>query len=443
VPVPSSRRTIVFFPEGAHGPTNNCIGIGQVLRERGHRVLFIIEESFAGRLEAAGFEELLMRLGPPPAEPEVPGQFWIDFIRDTAPIFRKPTIQQLGEFIAPTWQALIDGAKYVDGRLREILDEVAPDAVVEDNVVAFPALPAFGRPWVRIASCNPAEIKDPAIAPFSSGYPAADPSAWPAFLDEVERTHRDMWADFDAFNRDRGAPGLSWGPQGPDFIHESPWLNLYVYPADVDYARRRPLASTWHRLESSVRAISEPWRLPDHLARRDGALIYLSLGSLGSADVGLMQRLVDVLAETPHRIIVSMGPLAEQIHLADNMTGAASLPQPAILPMVDLVVTHGGNNTVTEAFHAGKPMVVLPLFWDQVDNAQRLDETSFGVRLPAYAFDAAQLTGAIDRLLADTALATKLAGISARLRANPGTRRAADLIERVAETGAPATADLG
>ncbi len=47
-------RTIVFFPEGAYGPTNNCVGIGQVLRERGHRVVFIVEESFAGSLEAKG-----------------------------------------------------------------------------------------------------------------------------------------------------------------------------------------------------------------------------------------------------------------------------------------------------------------------------------------------------------------------------------------------------
>ena len=157
----TDARTIVFFPEGAYGPTNNCVGIGQVLRARGHRVVFIIEESFAGTLEAKGFEERLMRLGPPPAEPEVPGQFWIDFIRDTAPVFRKSTLEQLGEFIAPTWQALIDGSKYVDPRLAEIFDEVAPDVIVEDNVVAFPAIAASGRPWVRIVSCNPMEMKDP------------------------------------------------------------------------------------------------------------------------------------------------------------------------------------------------------------------------------------------------------------------------------------------
>ncbi len=431
------QRTIVFFPEGAYGPTNNCVGIGQVLQARGHRVVFIVEESFAGTLEARGFEERLMRLGPPPETPEVPGQFWIDFIRDTAPIFRKPTIEQLGEFMAPTWQALIDGSKYVDDRLREIIHELDPDVLVEDNVVAFPALPASGRPWVRIMSCNPAELKDPRIPPFSSGYPAADRTRWPAFLEEVERTHREMWTDFDAFCRDRGAPRLAWSDGGPDFIHESPWLNLYSYPAEVDYARDRALGPTWHRLDSTVRAATEPWELPADLRDRDGALVYLSLGSLGSADVELMQRLVDVMATTRHRFVVSKGPLADEIRLHDNMTGAGFLPQPAILPQVDLVITHGGNNTVTEALHHGLPMIVLPLFWDQVDNAQRMDETGFGIRLPAYAFEDADLTGALDLLLADDALRARLAAMSDRIKAASGTARAAELIEGVAMTGQP------
>ena len=251
------QKTIVFFPEGAYGPTNNCVGIGNVLRARGHRVVFIVEESFAGNLEAQGFEERLMRLGPPPAEPEVPGQFWIDFIRDTAPVFRKPTIEQLGEFIAPTFQALIDGAKYVQPRLAEIVDELDPDPIVEDNVVSFPAIMSTGRPWVRLLSCNPAELKDGAVAPFSSGYPATDRSAWPAFLDEVRRTHGDMWAGFDDFCRAEGLDGLAWGDHGPDFMHESPWLNLYSYPREADYERAVPLGPTWHQLDSTVRAAGD------------------------------------------------------------------------------------------------------------------------------------------------------------------------------------------
>jgi UDP:flavonoid glycosyltransferase YjiC (YdhE family) len=428
----SDARTIVFFPEGAYGPTNNCVGIGQVLRGRGHRVVFIIEESFAGTLEAKGFEERLMRLGPPPEEPEVPGQFWIDFIRDTAPVFREPTIEQITDFIAPTWQALIDGAKYVNPRLEEIIGELAPHAIVEDNVVSFPAVMASGRPWVRIVSCNPIELRDPLVPPFSSGYPADDHSAWPAFLAEYRRAHADMWADFDGFCRDHGAGGLADGELGPEFMHESPWLNLYSYPAEADYQRANPLGPTWHRLDSTVRAPETTWDLPQHLAERSGALIYLSLGSLGSADVGLMQRLVDLLGRTSHRVIVSKGPLAEQITLHDNMTGEGFLPQPAILPQVDLVITHGGNNTVTEAFHHGKPMIVLPLFWDQVDNAQRVDETGFGRRFPAYDFADGEFLAAIDRLLADRALHDRMAAMSSRIKGTSGTVRAADLIEEVA-----------
>ena len=435
----ADRKTIVFFPEGAYGPTNNCAGIGAVLRERGHRVVFIVEQSFAGNLEAKGFEERLMRLGPPPAEPEVPGQFWIDFIRDTAPVFRKPTIEQLGEFIAPTFQALIDGAKYVHPRLQAILDELQPDAIVEDNVVSFPTIMATRAPWARIVSCNPAEVKDPLIAPFSSGYPAADRREWPAFLEEVRRTHGDMWRDFDAFCREHGAGGLAWGPNGTDFMHQSPYLNLYSYPREADYMRADPLAPTWHQLDSTVRAADTTWALPEHLAGRPGALIYLSLGSLGSADVGLMQRLVDLLGRTEHRVIVSKGPLADQITLHDNMTGEGFLPQPAILPMVDLVITHGGNNTVVESFHHGKPMIVLPLFWDQVDNAQRVDETGFGRRLSTYGFRDEELTGAIDELLADAALRTRMAGIAARMQSTVGTVHAADLIERLALTRQPVT----
>src|SRR4029453_1528520 len=88
----STSRTFLFMPESAYGPTNNCIGIANVLRERGHRVVFAAERSWEGKLDALGFEEDLVDLAPPPepdpdgVEPDA-GQFWIDFIRDIAPEF--------------------------------------------------------------------------------------------------------------------------------------------------------------------------------------------------------------------------------------------------------------------------------------------------------------------------------------------------------------------
>ena len=253
-------------------------------------------------------------------------------------------------------------------------------------------------------------------------------SGWAEFRAEYDRTHRAMWADFDAFSQAAGAPPL------PDleFMYTSPRLNLYVYPAEADYPRSQPLGPTWHRLESCVRSSEAAFAVPEGLREGDGGLVYLSLGSLGSADVDLMRRLVDVLGRTPHRFIVSKGPQHDQYELAPNMWGEEFVPQPSVLPLVDLVITHGGNNTTTECFHFGKPMIALPLFWDQYSNAQRVHETGFGVRLDTYAFEEAEMSAAIDRLLVDGDLRRRMGAIAGRLQAAPGTVRAADLIERVA-----------
>jgi UDP:flavonoid glycosyltransferase YjiC (YdhE family) len=429
--------TILFMPESAYGPTNNCVGIGDVLRKRGHTVVFAAEASWNGRLAPLGFVEDLVDLAAPPepdpdAPPQDAGQFWKDFIRDTAPEFRKPTIEQLSTFMQPTWAALIDGAKYCEPQLREIIARNAPDVIVEDNVVTFPALQTAGKPFVRIVSCNPLEIRGAAgteIPPAYSGLPSDDRSQWQAFREAYDRTHRPMWEDFDAWCRDQGTAPL---PE-LEFEHTSPHLNLYVYPEVADYTDRRPLDATWRRLDSSVRATDAAFELPAEVADRPAgsALVYLSLGSLGSADVGLMRRLVAVLADTPHRYIVSKGPQHAEIDLAPNMWGAEFLPQTSIVPLVDLVITHGGNNTTTEAFHFGKPMVVLPLFWDQYDNAQRVDETGFGVRLPTYDFADGDLRGAIERLLGDAELRGRMARNGAEIQARDGVAKAAAAIESV------------
>ncbi len=426
--------TVVFFPEGAFGPTNNCVGIGDVLRRRGARVVFVIEESFKGTLKAKGFEEALMRLKPQPAVEEAPGQFWKDFIRDTAPEFRKTTLEQIETLIKPIWSELVSGSIYVDPKLTEIFDSVQPDVIVQDNVVAFGAVVTAGVPWVRIVSCNPLEMSDPALPPVFSGLPSGDHRDWQRFRDAYREQHAELHEEFNRYLTGSGAPPLPVGA----FMYESPILNLYNYPADLDYQRSRPLAETWHRVESCVRTTDEPFqiaRIPG-----GGKLIYLSLGSLGSADVGLMNRLIEMLAKSGHRVIVSKGPQHQEIQLAENMWGAAFLPQTSVLPLVDLVITHGGNNTVTESLYFGKPMIVLPLFWDQPDNAQRVQESGLGVRLDPFRCTEDELLGWIGRLLADDTLRSRLRTLSARLQAQPGPEQAATLIGELARSNsAPGT----
>ena len=178
-----------------------------------------------------------------------------------------------------------------------------------------------------------------------------------------------------------------------------------------------------------------PFDVQEHLPG-DGKVVYLSLGSLGCMDVGLMQRLIDALAETSHRVIVSMGPLKDEMTLGPNMYGDQFLPQPSILPQCDLLITHAGNNTTCEGFHFGLPMIGLPLFWDQYDNAQRLRETGFGERLPTYDWTPDELRGTVERLLADDELAATMRRNAAAIQADDGKTVGAILLERLAVSAA-------
>ncbi|NYE45024.1 MGT family glycosyltransferase [Spinactinospora alkalitolerans] len=422
--------TVLFMPESAYGPTNNCIGIGDVLRRRGHRVVFAAEASWKGRLAPLGFEEALVDLAPPPEEggaEQDAGQFWKDYIAEISPQFRKTTSEQLETVVKPIYEELISGVRYAEPQLRRIIAEVRPDVVVEDNVVLFPALATADAPFVRMLSCNPLEMPGPDVPPPFSGLATGERRAATAFHAEFERTHGAMWADFNAYVQEQGAPALPhmrFMPEGD--------LNLYLYPEVADYTDRRPLGDGWHRLDSSVRRTGGPAELPDHIAKGEGSLIYFSLGSLGSADVDLMRRVIDVLGGTSHRYIVSKGPRHDEIELPPNMWGEEFLSQTEILPLVDLVITHGGNNTVTESFHFGKPMIVLPLFWDQYDNAQRVQELGFGLRMDAYGFRPDELRAGVESLLGNVGLRRHLDEIGAAIREREGVVRAADLIQSAA-----------
>jgi UDP:flavonoid glycosyltransferase YjiC (YdhE family) len=61
-----------------------------------------------------------------------------------------------------------------------------------------------------------------------------------------------------------------------------------------------------------------------------------------------------------------------------------------------------------------------------------MHETGLGVRLATYECEPAELTGAVDRLLADLPLQARLAAMAHRLQSRSGSVRAADLIERLA-----------
>ena len=94
------------------------------------------------------------------------------------------------------------------------------------------------------------------------------------------------------------------------------------------------------------------------------------------------------------------------------------VPQTRVLPMVDLAIIHGGNNSLCETSYFGKPIIVIPLFGDQYDNAQRVHEKRFGIRINPFTCTKEELENAIETLLNDKGLNEELKKIAERCKNN-------------------------
>ena len=104
------------------------------------------------------------------------------------------------------------------------------------------------------------------------------------------------------------------------FINHSPYLNVYPYPRELDYTDIRPLPPKWVQFDNLMRVENDlEFKVPEVLRNKPGKLIFLSMGSMGSADVDLMKRLIGFLSECKHRLIVSKGPLSDRYELGHNM----------------------------------------------------------------------------------------------------------------------------
>lgn len=328
------------------------------------------------------------------------------------------------------------GISEYNQQIGEAISREHPDTFIIDSFIIPPSVPAANLPWMFLCSAQPLCFyrSNGKLPPYGAGFPVdSDPSTWQEYI-KVWKTYR--YERFGGKYQEKLDKEFGFTPSYPindgfTLFPNSPYLNIYGYPEELDYSDVYKIPENFARVDAFIRDIPEPWELPKAVQDLPGKkLIYFSLGSMGSVDVQLMKRLTTIFAKTPYKYIVSKGPLADEYELPANCWGEGFLPQTRILPLVDLVITHGGNNTVTETFTYGKPMVLLPLFGDQLDSAQRVHEKGFGIRLEPYSVTEKELLGAIDKLLNDKDLHQKLEKVAARMQASKSKERVCEQIEK-------------
>src|ERR1700752_4298314 len=103
-------------------------------------------------------------------------------------------------------------------------------------------------------------------------------------------------------------------------------------------------------------------------------------------------------------------------------------PQPSVIPQVDGVIHHGGNNSFTECLYFARPAIIMPYVWDGHDNATRVQETGHGFKLPRYDWTERELASKIDAMLHDPAMRARLQATSRRMQSEHGPTTAAERI---------------
>ena len=87
--------------------------------------------------------------------------------------------------------------------------------------------------------------------------------------------------------------------------------------------------------------------------------VYASLGSFMSTRADVLARIADAFRNEPASLILASG-VTDPGTLAPEGSRhvvRSYLPQVGMLPFCDLVICHGGNNTITEALYTGLPLL--------------------------------------------------------------------------------------
>ncbi|WP_373491424.1 glycosyltransferase [Parasphingorhabdus sp.] len=424
-----THRIAVFPEPGALGPVMNLIGVSQGLRERGHEVTFILEPGLRGAAERYGFEERHLTCMPPMTEAEQ-AKYWDDFMIRYMPTFRTSAYEQIGTYVRACWEAIVDTVKWsVKNGLDDLLQEINPDLIINDNVALYPHTQTAGCPWVRMISCSENEIIDPDIPPHLSGCAEGDARCAQAYKEAFERHIKALHDEFMEFIKSCGIEPIEF----PEFVQPSPYLNLLLYPEPLRFKRRNPLdPEKFVYLDGCVRRESMSYELPEFSKNNNGPLIYLSYGTLGGADVELIKRIIGILGRTEYRAIVNVGDYKAQYDSSEipgNVTIDSWFPQIAVLPHVDVFIQHGGNNSFNESLYFGIPPLIMPFVWDGHDNAQRVNDTQHGIGMHRYNWTDEELLANISTLLNDEVIKKNVTSTSSHMQQRDGKATAAEAID--------------
>lgn len=308
-------------------------------------------------------------------------------------------------------------------RTARLVDLHRPDHIIVDHLAFGPSigLRAIGAPYGDVVLGHPTAL------PVGNEVYGV-PSAWPPAVtpDAVElgalrATARGVAEAFTrAYNETLHLLSPNASPVADAFAAHGD-LVLLNYPSELHGPIRAARLPRHAFLGSAVRE-----ETPDDETRawleRDPArpLVVVSFGTFLSARADVLAKVAAALRRVEARVAIGVGSNDPAVlgQVPEDWLVRGSLPQVALLRQADLLITHGGNNSITEALSFGVPMLVMPFSTDQFDGAAAVERGLAGVALDPNEASRPLIAGTVRGLLRTPPSAPSV--ISARVRQDPG-----------------------
>jgi MGT family glycosyltransferase len=171
-------------------------------------------------------------------------------------------------------------------------------------------------------------------------------------------------------NRLLASVGLTPGKPEDILYH---YLLLYPRPSSL-WNSDVPLPPTIHSFRYAGFNQSGDEALPGWVGElEERPTVYATLGTVFNERTDLLSAILEGLREEPINLVLTLGRNRDPAEFGEqpaNVHVERYIPQNMLLPLCNLVVTHGGSGTMMDALSLGLPMVMIPISADQPVNAR-------------------------------------------------------------------------
>ncbi len=321
--------------------------------------------------------------------------------------------------------------------VQRVVEQVRPDQVIVDHL-AFSARLALSSAGVRHGDVVLGHPSALTVGDEVYGYPPAwprqfapDPAALSLLYARCAQVRGDFTTRWNATLRELEPSA----PASEDAFAETGDVLLLNYPSDLHPVERTRLLPRHVFLGSAVRSEPPDAEVDEWLGASDAPIVYVSLGSFLSVRSDVLAVIAEALRALGEEVQVRVALASGATHTEELGAVPSAwlvrpvLPQVTVLSRSVLAVSHGGNNSVTEALTAGVPLLLLPLSTDQFAAAAALEDTGVAEVLDPNRATAEEICAAVRRLLdLGGEPRARLDRMSRELTTVPGAERAWDAL---------------